>query len=181
MNLIITLYFSFLLTALLVLVFMKIGERWGIVDEPNSRKVHLRPVPRTGGAGIIIGTLVPLVFLLEKDQVLLGLCLGAICMLFMGILDDKWDLNYKWKFLGQILAAVVTLLVSGIRFHTFGELWPGYILDLGMLSLPFSTFFLVATTNMINMSDGLDGLAGGICLLIFSCVGFLAFFQGDFL
>jgi UDP-GlcNAc:undecaprenyl-phosphate GlcNAc-1-phosphate transferase len=97
----------------------------------------------------------------------------------MGIIDDIWNLNYKWKFVGQGLAATVALMTSGIRFHTFGELWQGFSPDLGLLSLPLGILFLVATTNMINLSDGLDGLAGGICFLTFSAVGFLAFFQTD--
>ncbi len=74
----------------------------------------------------------------------------------------------------------MALLISGIRFHTLGELWQGFSPDFGLLSLPLGIFFLVATTNMINLSDGLDGLAGGICFLIFCAVGFLAYFQSDF-
>jgi UDP-GlcNAc:undecaprenyl-phosphate GlcNAc-1-phosphate transferase len=102
-----------------------------------------------------------------------------MCILAIGIIDDLWNLSYKWKFVGQGCAATVTLLTSGIRFHTLGEIWQGFPLDLGLLSLPLGIIFLVATTNMINLSDGLDGLAGGICFLIFCAVGFLAYFQDD--
>jgi UDP-GlcNAc:undecaprenyl-phosphate GlcNAc-1-phosphate transferase len=180
MKTIAALYFSFLLTTLLVLLFMKIGNRLGImIDQPNSRKIHKEPIPRTGGPAIIIGALLPLIILYRGNEVILGLCLGSMCILVTGIIDDLWNINYKWKFVGQGLAATVTLLFSGIRIHTFGELWQGFSPDFGLLSLPLGIFFLVATTNMINLSDGLDGLAGGICFLIFSAVGFLAFFQTD--
>ena len=175
------LYISFLLTALMILLFMKISNRLGImIDKPNSRKVHDAPIPRTGGPAIIIGSLLPLIVLFRGNRIILGLCLGAMCILVTGIIDDQWNLNYKWKFFGQGLAATVTLLISGIRFHTLGEFWQGFPLDLGLLSLPLSIFCLVATMNMINLSDGLDGLAGGICFLIFCAVGFLAYFQNDF-
>ena len=178
---VVALFLSFLLTSVLVLLFMKIAARLGIMlDQPNSRKIHQEPIPRTGGPAVIIGSLLPLIVLFRGDRIILGLCLGAACILVIGIIDDLRDLSYKWKFVGQGFAATGALLVSGLRFHTFGELWQGFPLDLGLLSLPLGIFFLVATTNMINLSDGLDGLAGGICFLIFCAVGFLAYFQSDF-
>jgi len=178
---VVALFLSFLLTSVLVLLFMKIAARLGIMlDQPNSRKIHSEPIPRTGGPAVIIGSLLPLIVLFRGDRIILGLCLGAACILVIGIIDDLRDLSYKWKFVGQGFAATGALLVSGLRFHTFGELWQGFPLDLGLLSLPLGIFFLVATTNMINLSDGLDGLAGGICFLIFCAVGFLAYFQRDF-
>jgi UDP-GlcNAc:undecaprenyl-phosphate GlcNAc-1-phosphate transferase len=165
----------------MVLLFMKIGIRMGVMlDQPNSRKIHKEPIPRTGGPAVIVGSLLPLVVLFKGDVVIVGLCLGAACILVIGIIDDLWNLNYKWKLAGQSCAATVALLISGIRFHTIGQLWQGFQLDLGLLGLPLGVFFLVATTNMINLSDGLDGLAGGICFLIFCAVGFLAYFQRDF-
>jgi UDP-GlcNAc:undecaprenyl-phosphate GlcNAc-1-phosphate transferase len=178
---VVALYLSFLLTAVLVLLFMKISTRFGIMlDRPNSRKIHNDPIPRTGGPAVIIGSLLPLIVLFKGDRIILGLCLGAVVILLTGIIDDLRDLNYKWKFVGQGLAATLALLISGIGFHTFGELWQGFSPDFGLLSLPLGIFFLVATMNMINLSDGLDGLAGGICFLIFCAVGFLAYFQRDF-
>jgi UDP-GlcNAc:undecaprenyl-phosphate GlcNAc-1-phosphate transferase len=180
MILITALYFSFLLTTLLVLLFMKIGIRLGLmIDQPNSRKVHTEPIPRTGGPAVMVGCLLPLIIFFRGERIILGLCLGAICILVTGIIDDLWNLNYKWKFLGQGLAATLALLLSGIRLHSIWELWQGFPLDLGSLSLPLGIFFLVATTNMINLSDGLDGLAGGICFLVFCAIGFLAIFQAD--
>jgi len=178
---VVALFLSFLLTTLMVLLFMEIATRMGVMlDKPNYRKIHKEPIPRTGGPAVIIGSLLPLIVLFRDDEVIVGLCLGAMCILAIGIMDDLWNLNYKWKFAGQGLAATVALLISGIRFHTLGQLWQGFQLDLGLLGLPLGIFFLVATTNMINLSDGLDGLAGGICFLIFCAVAFLAYFQKDF-
>jgi len=178
---VIALFLSFLLTASMVLLLMKIAARLGVMlDQPNSRKVHKEPIPRVGGPAVVVGSLLPLIFLFKGDRVIVGLGLGVVCILVTGIIDDLWDLNYKWKFFGQICAATVALLISGERFHTLGVLWQGFQLDLGLLGLPLGIIFLVATTNMINLSDGLDGLAGGLCFLIFCAVGFLAYFQRDF-
>jgi UDP-GlcNAc:undecaprenyl-phosphate GlcNAc-1-phosphate transferase len=178
---VVALFLSFLLTALMVLLFMKIATKLGVMlDQPNARKIHQEAIPRTGGPAVIIGSLLPLIVIFRSDRIVLGLCLGAMCILAVGIIDDLWDLNYKWKFVGQGCAATLSLLISGIRFHNIGQLWQGSPQDLGFLSLPLGIFFLIATTNVINLSDGLDGLAGGICFLIFCAVGFLAYFHRDF-
>jgi len=49
----------------------------------------------------------------------------------------------------------------------------------GWVSIPLTLLAIVGVTNAINLADGLDGLAGGICLLIFTCIGYLAYIEGD--
>ncbi len=149
------------------------------MDRPNPRKVHSSPVPRTGGVAVLIGTMVPLGFLLEGNPALLGIGLGALCLLVFGVLDDMKDIHWKWKLLGQCLAATVTVLVCNIHPHVPVAIWPRMPVTLGVLSYPLNIVFLMAAINIVNLADGLDGLAGGICLLTFSCVAFLAFFHGD--
>jgi UDP-GlcNAc:undecaprenyl-phosphate GlcNAc-1-phosphate transferase len=175
-----SLYFSVLLTTLLIPPFMKLGARCGMIDVPNARKVHRGIIPRTGGIALVIGTLIPLLFLLKASSLGLGICLGGMCIFIVGVLDDQRDLSYKWKFAGQIVGAFVLLLVSGLRLHSLGEFLPGSELQCGFMALPLSVFFLVATINIINLADGLDGLAGGICMLIFTSTGFLAYLNDDF-
>ncbi|MGA1824620.1 MAG: glycosyltransferase family 4 protein [bacterium] len=177
---ILALCFSILLTTILVPLFMKIGTRLSIVDEPGVRKIHTQAIPTTGGIALIIGSLIPFIFLVKNNRLISGICLGALCILVVGLIDDVWDLNYKWKFFGQLLAATVTLLVSDIRINPIVELWSGATVNLKMISFPLSLLFLVATSNIINLADGLDGLAGGICLLIFCCTGFFAYLRAGF-
>ena len=75
---VVALFLSFLLTALMVLLFMQIGIRLGVMlDQPNSRKIHKEPIPRTGGPAVILGCLLPLVVLFKGDEIIVGLCLGA--------------------------------------------------------------------------------------------------------
>jgi len=180
MNYLLYFCFSILLTTVMVPVFIKIGKYFGIVDKPGLRKVHVLPIPRTGGLAVIIGGMVPFILLVKNSRLLIGICLGALCLLMIGIIDDIWDLNCRWKFFGQILAAALTLLVCNIGLNPTLELWQGITVDLRLLAFPLSLFFLLATTNIINLSDGLDGLAGGICLLIFFSSGIFAYFREDF-
>ncbi|MEW5802945.1 MAG: MraY family glycosyltransferase [bacterium] len=172
---------SILLTSILVPLFMKVGIRMGILDQPGARKVHTQPIPRTGGAAVIIGSLVPFILIVKNSQLLLGICLGALCILLVGLCDDMWDIDYKWKFFGQFLAAAITLLVCNIRVNTVIELYHGLSINLNVISFPLSLLFLVSIINVFNLADGLDGLAGGSCLLIFCCIAFFAYFREEFL
>ncbi|MCK8603908.1 glycosyltransferase family 4 protein [Desulfoferrobacter suflitae] len=179
MTILLNLFVSVVLTTVLVPPFMKVGRRVGMVDVPDARKVHSGIIPRTGGLAILVGALIPLVFLLPLSRLVCGVLLGGGMLLVLGIVDDSRDLDHRWKFLGQVVAAVAALAVSGLRFHSLGELWPGVDFRCGSFGFPLAVFFLVATTNLINLADGLDGLAGGICLLIFFSSGALAFFNRD--
>lgn len=177
---ILALYFSVLLTTLLVLPLMRFGLRIGMVDVPCARKIHSEITPRTGGIALVIGTLIPFVFVVQFTPAVLGICLGGLCIVALGILDDLKGLNYQWKFLGQTAAASITLYVSGFQFIDLRQLWPGCAVNSEALTFLLGILFLVATINIINLADGLDGLAGGICLLIFTSTAFLAYLQNDF-
>ncbi|MCL6583658.1 MAG: undecaprenyl/decaprenyl-phosphate alpha-N-acetylglucosaminyl 1-phosphate transferase [bacterium] len=180
MTYLIALCFSILLSSVLVPLFMKFGLRMGILDQPGARKVHTQPIPRTGGLAVIIGSITPLIFLITDSQLLLGICLGALCILLVGLSDDIWELNYGWKFLGQFMAAAVTLLVCNLKIHSLIEIYPGLTLNLNLISFPLSLLFVVFTINVFNLADGLDGLAGGSCLLAFCCTAFFAYFREEF-
>ncbi|MBN2374348.1 hypothetical protein JXL19_11240 [bacterium] len=179
MNYVILFSFSFLFTTILVPLFIKVGKRYGIVDHPTSRKVHSTPIVRTGGAAMLVGSMFPFVLSVPKNRLLLGICLGMLCIFSVGMIDDIREIGYQWKFLGQSLAALMTLFISNIGSDIIIRLWSGFSLDHGFFSIPLYFVFLVASINIINLADGLDGLASGICLLIFCCTAFFSYFSGN--
>ena len=175
------LFFAMLLTTVLVPPLMRLATHIGMVDVPDARKVHSGVIPRSGGLALVAGALVPLFFLARSRPYMLGICLGSVLVLIEGVVDDVWGLSSNFKFAGQILAAVVTVYATHLHFVTLGALIPFCSkVNCSVIGYPLTVFFLVATTNVINLSDGLDGLAGGICLLIFAATGFLAFVRTDF-
>jgi UDP-GlcNAc:undecaprenyl-phosphate GlcNAc-1-phosphate transferase len=176
---ILILSFSALLTTVMVPAAMKAGHLLGAVDVPGSRRVHSGAIPRTGGLAIAVGALVPLVLLAKMEPYIPGICLGAACILAVGLLDDLLDLDFRLKFLGQTGAAVVFLGASGLRLAVPGALWSGAWLPHALASFFLSLSFMVATINAVNLADGLDGLAAGICLLIFTSVSFPAYTQNN--
>lgn len=139
-----------------------------MLDYPINRKVHLAPIPRTGGWGIVVGALVPLLYSMSIDPLLLSYLIGAVVLFGFGLWDDAANLNHRVKFIGQIVAAAAVVF--------WGDLYVTRIPFMGempipeMYARPFSVFALVGVINAVNHSDGLDGLAGGECLLSLAAI-----------
>lgn len=152
----------FLTTALIPLC-IRIAPQLGLIDLPNeSRKVHSQAIPRSGGLAMALGIALPLVWFLPSDKELLHLCIGGLVIVAFGLLDDSKNLNYKWKFLGQILATLIVMRGGFILQH-LPLLW---LDDLPMwLTYPLTFLFILGVINAVNLTDGLDGLAAGTTLL----------------
>lgn len=153
---------------------MKWADKIGAIDLPGARKIHTKAIPRVGGIAMLLGTFLSIIFWAQLDNQIIALLTGFSVLFFFGIWDDRCNLHYKIKFLGQLLAVLVVVLYGGVLVTTvpfFGSL-PDYI------AIPFTIFALVGITNAINLSDGLDGLAGGTTLLSLCVIGLLAFQAG---
>jgi UDP-GlcNAc:undecaprenyl-phosphate GlcNAc-1-phosphate transferase len=171
------LYYSIFLSALFVAMvsvstLMRWAPRWKLIDLPDARKVHAGVVPRIGGIGMVLGTVTAIAIWLGVREELRVFLAGILIIAAFGVWDDKADLNYKTKFFGQLLAIVVVvwhgdLLIARLSFtgHESLPIWA---------ALPLTVFFLLGTTNAMNLSDGLDGLAGGVSLLSLVCILALA-------
>ena len=150
----------------------KLAAKWLIVDQPGTRKMHSTPIPRVGGLAMVIGVLAAASLgmnLQPQDRWFLA---AAAVLVGFGILDDRFDLDYRIKFIGQLLAVIIVVTLGDVQIRavTLGDrvLLPGWI------SLPLTVFFLVGVTNAINLADGLDGLAGGTSFLCLCAVALLS-------
>jgi len=151
---------------------MKWADKIGAIDIPDARKVHTQAVPRVGGIAMVVGSVFSIILLADLNQQYISILASFLVIWGFGLWDDKCDLNYKIKFLGQLLAVVIVVIWGDVVVHSFpfvdGAL-PDY------LAIPLTIFALVGITNAINLSDGLDGLAGGTSLITISIIGLLAF------
>jgi len=175
-------YLSTLLLALFVTisltpVFVKIAGRISALDMPGDRKVHAVPIPRIGGAAMAIGVFVTMMLWGEVSQFLKAYVIGAIIIVFFGVIDDSRGLTYKIKFAGQIAAALVIVCYGCLRIVNLGLLLPDNTTVPVWIGIPLTVVLIVGVTNAVNLSDGLDGLAGGLCLLGFCCIGYLAYLE----
>jgi UDP-GlcNAc:undecaprenyl-phosphate/decaprenyl-phosphate GlcNAc-1-phosphate transferase len=185
---------SLLLVLLATPLIRRLAVWLGAIDMPHDRKVHEKPTPTLGGLSIFLAVLVSLLackILLALGWVtsgpegitsalsspqLLGIILAATFIALLGAIDDMRHLSPWIKLAGQVMASL--LLVSfGVEITTLA-LPHGNVLDFSaspLLSILLTIIWMVAFTNIINLIDGLDGLAAGIVLI--SSVAF--FFYGS--
>lgn len=164
-----------LISILLIPVLIKYAKQLGMLDEPDERKVHTTTIPRCGGLGLSIATLVTILVLAPFEYPFSCLLMGSSIIVLFGLLDDIFNLHYKWKFFGQFIA-VFFVLYQGIYLKYL----PFFGLDTASawISYPLTFVFVVGVTNAVNLSDGLDGLAAGIMLMTLAAVAFFADFVG---
>ncbi len=154
--------------------------RWaplvGLTDAPGPRKVHAAPVPRIGGIAMAVGIFVPALFMLHLNTTLDAMFAGLLVLLAVGVWDDRVNASYISKFLGQFAAVALCMQIGHIRIDTLalGELPAGF-------SWALTFVFLVGVTNAVNLSDGLDGLAGGMALLCLTGIALFAAASGNML
>lgn len=144
---------------------------------PDFRKTHSGAVPRVGGLGIAFSSIIPCLILLSPhDRTMAGFLIGAIIIVVFGGLDDRFNLDYRLKFLGQVTAAVV-VMSFGINLQHL----PLFGLDAvpSLLAYPMTLIFLIGITNAFNLLDGLDGLAAGSAMLSLAAISFLASLTGN--
>ena len=153
-------------------IIIKIAKKYNLVDIPkDARRVHNKPMPRVGGIAIVISMFIGLAiyYLVTKNipsialnEKFLGFLFGGIIIFAMGLLDDIFNLKARYKFLFQLLAAIVVYLfgirISGIKIPFIYT----DIINFGWLDFPATVIWIIGITNAINLIDGLDGLAAGI-------------------
>ena len=138
----------------------KLAFKIGAVDRPDNRKVHKKIMPRLGGLAIYIAFMIGCVGSMEITWDIFGILLGGTLIVALGVVDDVYQLPAKVKLLGQIAAACV-LVIFDIRIEWVNNPLGGYFY-LDMLSIPFTIFWVISFTNVVNLIDGLDGLAAGV-------------------
>jgi UDP-GlcNAc:undecaprenyl-phosphate/decaprenyl-phosphate GlcNAc-1-phosphate transferase len=150
----------------------KFAARWGILDQPDVRKVHAAPIPRIGGLAMALAVFVSALIAIDLQPQDRWFLVAAGMLVAFGALDDRFDLDYRIKFAGQLLAVGIVVLLGDVQVRAITlddrVLLPGWI------SLPLTIFFLVGITNAVNLADGLDGLAGGTTFLCLCAVALLS-------
>ena len=152
-------------------ILRRIAIKWGILDEPDHRKIHGSPAPLLGGGGVffafVLGIIINGVYSVELIIILL-----ASAMIFVvGIVDDIREIPASIKLLIQLLAA--GLVISFGITVTVIPLGFGLISKVGNISL--TIMWIVGITNAMNFLDGMDGAAAGMGAIISFFLGILAF------
>ncbi|MGC8990053.1 MAG: MraY family glycosyltransferase, partial [Verrucomicrobiia bacterium] len=167
--------------------------RTGVVDDPGHRKIHSEPIPLAGGLAVLTGLVVPMTAGLaalrvglfdpgtvsvlahgfERRQLqLIAVVAGALGMVFLGWLDDRYELRPSLKFAGQVLVAFVVAM-AGVRITLFV---PSIV-----FSVAVTVLWIVTLTNALNFMDNMNGLCAGLGLIGAFCFGMKSALAGQYL
>ncbi len=151
----------------------------GVVDEPGeTRRVHVRPVPRLGGIALLLGIFVPALAFLPVDGPYRGILLGAAVATTVGAIDDFRGLPWFAKLGGQLSAAAIAVGFGvGVDRLTFPLLGSQELPE--WVGVPATMLWILAIMNMVNFLDGMDGLAAGICAIAGSTFALIGLSLGD--
>lgn len=152
---------SFLITAALLLVLRPLAKSVGLVDHPGGRKTHSGSIPVIGGIAMLGGVLISTLMGGELGHQGNVVLLAAMFMVFIGALDDRFDLAPPFRLFAQAAAAIALAYGTGFVVPDLGDLSGFGTIGMGWLALPFTVIACMALINAFNMLDGLDGLAGG--------------------
>jgi UDP-GlcNAc:undecaprenyl-phosphate/decaprenyl-phosphate GlcNAc-1-phosphate transferase len=162
--------FSLCLSYLLTPLSQYIARKFGIMDYPDTRKIHSKPTPLLGGIAIYLAFLGAILTNYIFDEKVGAILLGGTLLVVIGVWDDYKGAPAGSKLLLQILATLL-LIKSGIVIKFFPT-----ITVLGTIGNIFLTLlWVVGITNAFNFFDGMDGLATGLGAIIATFLGIIAF------
>ncbi|HMF56407.1 MAG TPA: MraY family glycosyltransferase, partial [Pyrinomonadaceae bacterium] len=164
------------------------ASRLRLLDHPNERSLHAKPVPKTGGlailfsfaAGLATETLLKISGLTGSRGFVVSNLL-IIAMLFfiavVSLVDDWKELAPAIRFLVHIAAACGVVFGAGMIISSLMLPLVGSY-QLGVLGAPLTIFWLVWMTNLYNFMDGMDGFAGGMSVVGFGFLSMIAWAGG---
>lgn len=173
-NIFLIVFITFITSIILVPIIKKVAVHINAIDMPNERKVHKKPMPRLGGLAIFLSFLLGYILFGEVTNQMISILIGGFILIILGICDDIKPLKAGYKFIGQIIAAVIVVFYGNITLPSISAF--GIKLSFGIWSYPLAVLFITAIINAINLIDGLDGLAAGTCSIFYLTVAIIAFF-----
>lgn len=168
------LFTSIFLSMLLVPATSRLAHKVGAIDIPRSRSSHATPTPRMGGLAISLSLAMACLAYLPLDSFLRAFLSGLVVVVAIGVIDDVFEVSPRWKFVGQIVAATLFVYLSGLKIEHIGDIVGLGNIELGGASFAFTVFCIVGGMNAFNLSDGLDGLAGGLAVIAAVFFGYFA-------
>ena len=171
---------SFVICFLIIPVIIKYSLEKNLVDIPGRRKIHKKITPSMGGIAIFIGFVVSALIWMDIAQwkETRFILIALFMVFFIGVRDDLVPLRPFMKLLGQLIAAVVLIILFDLRLKSFYGLLGIYDIPLP-LSYAITLFTIIVITNSFNLIDGLDGLGGTIASIALLAFGISFYLAGD--
>ena len=150
-------FISYLIGVFIVPLVIEFSQKEGLVDVPNERKIHKKPVSRLGGIAIWSSAMLTFLVLVllsyyPYGSLLSGILLGGSLMFLLGLVDDVYNLDAKFKLFIQLTVATIVYLL-GVQIDTIFNPFGGAPLKLGLLSYPITVLWIAGISNAVNFID----------------------------
>ena len=165
----------FLISLILTPVVKQYSIYCGAYAKENKRTVHHGKISRIGGVAIYLSFIITMAIFVKADLQIKGLVIGSSIMFFTGLIDDLIDIKPLVKLTLEVIAALV-LIYFGISVDII-RLPLGIQIDTGIISFVFTIIWVAGITNAVNLIDGLDGLAGGMSVIVLVVIGSIAIIE----
>jgi len=173
MDYLIPLSCAFFVSFMAIRWVIPVAERVGLVDIPAGRKQHDGKVPLIGGFAIYLSVLTTSMMFIPNSQALNIYLVSASLLLFIGVLDDKYDIPVRYRLVAQVIVASMMIFGAGLYLKDLGDLLGYGIISLSFVGIFVTVIAVIGAINAFNMVDGIDGLAGMLSLITFAGLAFL--------
>ena len=170
---------AFVISLMIAIPVRRLALRFGMVDLPGPRKIHLKPVPLLGGVSIYTAVILALLVSNRGEPLrpMVGIIAAATLLLLVGTLDDWGLLHHQVKLFLAFPTAGLIVLASGTRAQVFSALLPGRF---GILANAVLTvFWITAITASFSILDYMDGLCAGVAAIASLSIATLAILNGQ--
>lgn len=168
----------FVTTIIFIVILLPWAKKIGLMDKPNHRKLHQKPIPLIGGIAIFMGIVITVLTsgnkLSHPNEFILAVGILAVT----GLIDDRNDLNVRYRIIAQIIATLIMAMFADIKITELGNIFGTGNIKLGGFSTAFTIFAVLGGINAFNMIDGIDGLAGSIALISITSIALITGLSG---
>lgn len=171
--LVLPMIFSMMLTPIVKFIATKLE----VYAKENDRTIHSGKIARIGGVAIYVSFIVCMAIFQKTDMTINGILIGGSIMFIGGLIDDMVELKPRYKFLFEVMAAIVLMVIGSVSLDAI-RLPFGLTIDTTILSVVMTFIWIIGITNAVNLMDGLDGLAGGISTIILFVIACLSIIEG---
>lgn len=171
---------TFIFSVLIIPVMKRIAHHIGAIDIPRkdegNRHIHKKPIPKLGGVGIFFAFLLGYMLFGQHSIKMNAILIGSFVIILTGIIDDISDLRASRQMVAQLVAAIIIVFYGKITLTDITAF--GIHIQFGILSEIVTIFFIMGCINIINFTDGLDGLSGGVTSIFYITTAIICFCQG---
>jgi UDP-GlcNAc:undecaprenyl-phosphate GlcNAc-1-phosphate transferase len=179
MDVFITSLTAFCFAFIAIKFFKPVAIEVGLVDKPSERKLHAGHIPLIGGISIFMAVLMASLLWLPNTLELRMYLIASAMMVFIGALDDKFDLKVRIRIIGQLIVASLMIYGVGGYISNLGDLFGMGDVTLGPVGIIFTYVGIIVVINAFNMVDGIDGLIGSLSINTFTSIAILFIMSGQ--